>query len=460
MEIDPINNNFPVYSIEKEPLKKQPFISAILYIKEMIRKLLDGATQTSSITDESSSSLFSTDSPGPTLISIDTLHFGIFLYEHERLKEEGRFYQTIADRREELRRQKEHWIPFVDALKDNDKEFYNPIDQMLMDGKLIPNPSGAGGAYFLTNSQGESRFIVKPVDEDILCVNNRKEFGSIFNDYNHRVREGIPLYRSAQTDAFCSEMASLAGIEGVTPKATMGVIANKGFYDFTQWIDGTDLEKFFNEAGFPDKEKLASIQEFIPDSQDLIELLHSFYQKELSDEEIASQFDQADFEEVCLFLWLTYDNDGHGANFLSYVKRTDENGKKIYGIKKIDNGLSFPEKNSEYVNILAWLPNAIAPLSNEIKNKIAHLPIEQILNRMDDFELADCKEAFKERVEILKELAQREGMTAGEIDLRFSILSYEEGKERALSPMTTQEILDLLHFKNTESLAPFEHLRL
>jgi hypothetical protein len=460
VEIEPISDTSPIYSVENEPLKKQPFISAILYIKEMIRKLLDGATHPSAITDDSSSSLFSTYYSGLTPVSIDTLHFGIFLYEHERLKEEGRFYQTIADRREELRRQKEHWIPFIARLKDNDQEFYNNIQQILMDGKLIPNPSGAGGAYFLTDRHDEPRFIVKPVDEDILCLNNRKEFGSIFNDYDHRVREGIPLYRSAQTDAFCSEMASLAGVEGATPKTTMGLIANQVFYDFTQWIEEADREKFFNEAGFPDKEKLASIQEFIPDSQDLIELLHSFYQKELSDEEIASQFDQTDFEEVCLFLWLSYDNDGHGANFRSYVKSTDKNGKKIYGIKKIDNGLSFPEKNSEYVNILAWLPNAIAPLSDEIKNKIAHLPVEQILNRMDDFELSDCKDAFKERVEILKQLAKREGMTAGEIDLRFSILSYEEGKELALSPMTTQEILDLLHFKNTESLAPFERLRL
>ncbi len=434
MEIEPVD--ILLFPIQNEhPLKRQPFVSAILYIREMLKNFLDSAEKTYT-TEESSSPLFDTDASRTPFISIDTLHFGVFLHEMQRLKEEGLFDQTIALRREEIRAQKEHWAPFI---KGQEGEFSKEIERVLAEGKLVPNPSGAGSAYFLVDAEGVSRFVVKPVDEDIFCLNNRKEFGSIFNDVDHRVREDIPLYRSAQTDAFCWEIASLAGIEGATPIAVMGIIADEDFYDFTQWIDSrSDREKFF-----PDREKLVSIQEFIPDSQDLIELLHSFYQQELTDEELASHFDQKEFEEVCLLLWLNLDTDAHGANFRSYVKRVDEKGHKVYGIKKIDNGLSFPEKNREYSNILAWLPNAIAPLSEDLKNKIANLPMEQILKRMDDYELTECKEAFKERIEILKELASRDTMTIGEIDLRFTVLA-QEGKEMALSPMTTQEIIDFL----------------
>lgn len=427
MEIEPVDISlFPVQN--EHPLKRQPFISAILYIREMLKKIFDSVEKTYT-TEESSSPLFDTDDSRTPLISIDTLHFGVFLREMQRLKEEGLFHQTIALRREEIRAQREHWASFI---KEQEGEFYKGIERVLAEGKLVSNPSGAGSAYFLVDAEGVSHFVVKPVDEDIFCLNNRKEFGSIFNDVDHRVREDIPLYRSAQTDAFCWEIASLAGIEGATPKAVMGIIANEDFYDFNQWIH------------LPaDREKLVSIQEFIPDSQDLIEVLHSFYQEEPTDEELASHFDQKEFEEVCLLLWLSLDTDAHGANFRSYVTRIDENEKKIYGIKKIDNGLSFPEKNSEYSNILAWMPNAIAPVSEDLKNKIANLPMEQILKRMDDYELTGCKEAFKERIEILKELASRDAMTIGEIDLRFTILAHE-GKELALSPMTTQEIIDFL----------------
>jgi hypothetical protein len=434
MEIEPVD--ISLFSIQNEPpLKRQPFISAILYIREMLKKILD------SIEESSISSIETTTSSSRTpFISIDTLHFGVFLYEMQRLKEQGLFDQTIALRREEIQAQKEHWAPFIKKQEGEFyQEFYRGIELVLAEGKLVPNPSGAGSAYFLVDAEGITRFVVKPVDEDIFCLNNRKEFGSIFNDVDHRVREDIPLYRSAQADAFCWEIASLAGIEGATPKAVMGIIANDDFYDFTQWIDSTeDREKFF-----PDREKLVSIQEFIPDSQDLIEVLHSFYQEELTDEELASHFDQKEFEEVCLLLWLSLDTDAHGANFRSYVKRIDENGNEVYGIKKIDNGLSFPEKNSEYSNILAWMPNAMAPISEDLKSKIANLPIEQILKRIDDYELTGCKEALKERIEILKELASRDAMTIGEIDLRFTILAHE-GKELALSPMTTQEIIDFL----------------
>jgi hypothetical protein len=429
-----------------QPLHKQPFVSAILYLKEILKELFFTISETQE-NSETNSGLF--DVSDVSLIP-NTFHFGVFLKELERLEKEGLFLAVIKERRDEMERQKEHWRSCIEKQKKGkDQDFYLAIDSIISEGKLIPNSSGCGSAYFLVDGVGIPRYVVKPVDEDIFCLNNRKELGSIFNDTEHRVRDGIPLYRSAQTDAFCWELALLAGLEAATPKAVIGIIKDDGFYDLTHWIDEEQKEKFIEQTGFPDREKLASIQEYIPDSQDLIELLHEFYKEGLSDEEIAARFDQKDFEEVCMFLWLSYDNDGHGGNFHTFVKRIDEDGKKMYGIKKIDNGLSFPEENTQYVNILAWVPNAIRPISSDLKQKIADLPVEMILKRMDDYELYSCKDAFRERVEIIKKLSLREGITIGEIELRLTFLSYDKGKELALSLMTTQEILDLLLPKTT-----------
>jgi hypothetical protein len=449
VSISTIQNTF-IETDPTEKILKQPFVSAILYLREMLRKLLISIDQTQDISG-TSSSLFQTDSsslPDTRDVSFllpGTMHFYFCLNELKHLKEEGLLLDMIKDCREEIHRQKEHWRPVVEQLKkENDPDFYRAIERTLKEGNLVANPSGCGSAYFAIDEQAATRFVVKPVDEDIFCLNNRKEFGSIFHDSEHRVRDDIPLYRSAQTDVFCWEVASLAGLEETTPRTVMGIINRDEFYDFTLQINTEEKENFILQTGMPDTEKLCSIQEFIPDSQDWVGLLQEFYSEGLSDEEIASRFDQNDFERVCMLLWLSYDTDAHGGNFRTYIKRTDENGKKIYGIKKIDNGLSFPEKNTQYTNILAWAPNALMPISAELKQKIDCIPVEQILNRMDRYELSDCKEAFKERIDILKELSQRKEITINEIDLRLSFLSRDGGKELALCSLTTQEIIDLL----------------
>ncbi len=438
------------------PIHEQPFIHAILFFKNLLKKMMDPTQESHALCSTCGTELFSTDSLTTLrdISSIDpgTFHFGVFLHELGRLKEEGTLMQQIKDRRDELLGQKEHWNSFVDELrKGKDGSFYSDIENVLKEGKLIANHAGCGGSYFLVDAQGIPRYVIKPVDEDIFCLNNRKEFGSPFNDLEHRVRDDIALYRSAQADAFTWEIALMAGLEGSTPKAVMGIVQNEKFYDFTTWIPDADKQKLISATGFPDKEKLCSIQEFIPESQDFIELLHDFYARDLTDEEIASHFDQDDFEQVCMLLWLTYDNDGHGGNFRTYVKSIDETGRKIYGIKKIDNGLSFPEKNTHYVNTLAWAPNATWPISKNLKQKIATLPMEKILERMDDYELKGSKGAFEQRIEILQTLAQRDGITVGEIDLRLYFLSKENGTDLALSTMTTQEILELLTGKQTEA---------
>ena len=448
-------------SSQEPPIHRQPFVSAILILKAQLKKILDstGSNNSDLSTDTTSNKLFTTDTsrfPIDTSCSslLSSIYFGGFSSQLEQLKE-LELLPLIHERRLELYEQKEHWRAFVNANHlGKDGQFYTQIENALNNGKLIPNSLGAGSSYFIVDSQGTEHFVVKPVDGDVYCLNNHKGFGSPFNDSDHSFRESIPLYRSAQTDAFCWEVASLVGLVGSTPRTVLSILKDSEFYDFSLELKEEIKDRLLQEAGMPDAEKLCSVQEFIPDSQNLIELLHQFYSEGLTDEEIAGRFDQDDFEQVCLLLWLFFDNDAHGGNFLAYVKRTDAMGNKIYGIKKIDNNLSFPEKNIQYIDILAWIPNALLPISPRLKQKIAHLPIEQILQRMDDYELFNCKEAFKERLEIIKTLAQREGITLAEIDLRMSILSGKDGKEIALNTMTTQEILELIAGTSLLQLTP------
>jgi hypothetical protein len=443
-------------STQESPVHRQPFVSAILLLKAQLREFQDGTGSSSSVFTTSSTTVgrfFSTDPSSPynpfstsssSSFLFSSIYFGTFSSQLEQLKE-FELLPLIGERRGELYAQKEHWRAFVNANHlGKEGDFYAQIERALKEGKLIPNISGSSSSYFLVDSQGMERFVVKPVDGDIYCLNNRKGFGSPFNDTEHIFRESIPLYRSAQTDAFCWEVASLAGLTVSTPRTVIGIVEDSGFYDFSLDLKEEVKDRVLQDSGMPDIEKLCFVQEFIPDSQNLLERLHEFYTEELSDEEIASRFDQDDFEQVCLLLWLSFDNDAHGGNFLTYVKRTDAFGNKIYGLKKIDNNLSFPEKNTQYIDILAWLPNALLPISAKLKQTIANLPVDQILQRMDDYELFNCKEAFKERVEIIKTLAQREGITTAEIDLRMSILSSKDGKEIALKTMTTQEIIELI----------------
>jgi hypothetical protein len=366
----------PMFVVEENAPQPEAFAAVLLYLQEILKEACAKTT-----TPESSIP--------PTPLNLELC-------------------QLVKERHAEILQQKEHWRPHVDIV---------------LNGNLVPISAGCGGAYFLIED-GSPRYVVKPVDESIHCLNNPKGFSSPFNDTDHRARAAIPLYRSAQTDALSSDVATLAGLANVTPEARMAIV----------------------------DEKLASIQEYIPDTQGLSKLLHSFYKAKMPDDEIAACFDQKDYEEACMFLWLTYDNDGNASNFLTYIKRI-ENGKKIYGIKKIDNSLSFPETNRHYVNTLTWLPSAALPLSAELKQKIADLPIGEILSRMDKYEMTACKQAFVERIEIIQELAKREGMTSGEINLRLMILSHGSGKETALSTLTTQEILELLQGESPHEAA-------
>ncbi|MGE3533693.1 MAG: hypothetical protein AB7H48_02565 [Parachlamydiales bacterium] len=373
----------------------------------------------------------------------DKLHFGILWDEVRRTAESGKLFELISERRKELSFQKETWRKFIEKTRQiENPSLYDSIDKVVKEGKFSRVDAGCGSAYFLFDAEGKPRYVIKPVDEDILCLNNRKGFGSPFNDEEHLVRDGIPLYRSAQTDAFCSTLATLCGIGSITPKTVMHLISSENYYDISSLLQGEEQEKFFSLTGFPDREKLCSVQEFVQDSDDLYEILHELSQKNA---DFLEAFDQKDIEEASLFTWLTGDTDAHAGNFRAYVKSVDAHGKPIYGLKKIDNGLSFAEKNDGLYSMLQYLPNAERPLSKETIEKIRSIPMEQILRKMDDYQLGNTKAAFIERVSVVQQLAEREGITIEEIYVRLNLLGRTDGKTLALSSRSLSELKNILY---------------
>ena len=110
-----------IHFIEHNPTllpHQQPFISAILYLKEMLKELFTTLTETQE-TSEASRNLF--DSSHLSFISSPTFPFIAFLQELELMKEEGLFLATIKERLEEIDRQKEHWRSFIEERKKRKK---------------------------------------------------------------------------------------------------------------------------------------------------------------------------------------------------------------------------------------------------------------------------------------------------------------------------------------------------
>lgn len=309
------------------------------------------------------------------------------------------------------------------------------VKKTLEEGYLLRAPEGAGAAYFLMDPEGAAQFVIKPMDEDILCLNNPKWCASPFNDPDFRLKNSIPLYRCPQTEVLASRVAEALDLSHITPRAEMGIVYSKQFHDICDALD-REARKGFRF----DKEKLCSIQEYIPETRMLYDVLQEWQTDDLSNEQIEARIDQTEFEEANLFIWTTYDTDAHAGNLLLYPKYLPEEGEPLFGLKKIDNGLCFPEKNSGLLNSLSVLPNAKQPISPSLREKIANIPVDTIDELLEKYEMQSTRTAFMERIEILQTLALREAITLEEIDFRLQLLQNEQGRELALGPIDLDQM--------------------
>lgn len=310
-----------------------------------------------------------------------------FRFHHfvKRVEGEEELNTMIEKRREEILIMKNHW-----KQKNLSFPFREEVDQLLKEGKLQRSESGLGAAYYLMDAEGTPRYVIKPVDEEIFCLNNQKGYASPFTQPCFRVRKAIPLYRTAQAEALCSAIANLLGWNHLVPRTYIGILSHK---------------EFFNSH-----EKLCSIQVYLEKMKNLSEFIEELLEQDFFKKEINSLISQENFEQLCFLIWLFYDTDAHPGNF--YVK-TNEEGKAC--LIKLDNALTFPDKNCGLLNTLQFLPHARNTPSEQLRTRVKDLPLKKIIEQFTIYEMEDALEAFLERVKIIQELFADPTLTFSEI---------------------------------------------
>ncbi|MBS0627448.1 MAG: hypothetical protein JSS09_04480 [Verrucomicrobia bacterium] len=327
------------------------------------------------------------------------------------------------DRLEEIHSLKNHFFPLILQEQDKHPEFFQKLQTLLNEGEMHLAEEGNGGAYILKDGEGRAHFVIKPTDEDIYCLNNPKKYGS--SSLDKRARENIPLYYSSPREAFCYELASLCELESITPKTHLSLLSHPAF---------------FHLSPPKSEEKLCSVSEYVQEGIPLFFLLQNLFSLSLKDQDLEPYFDKEDFALINLFIWLTYDNDAHASNILAYPKEKNLDGFILYGLKKIDNSLSFPEKNTEFFHFLMHFPHARHPISSSIREKINTIPLKTLEKRLERFHLSSAFLAFKERVHVLQELAKRPTISYYEVSLRLLLLQESDGLTLALSPLSLEEL--------------------
>lgn len=337
---------------------------------------------------------------------------------------ENELQEMMLQRDQEIETIKNHWKEKIHP--EENPEFYAEVSSLISTGNLTAIKQGYGSTYLLCDEKQTPRFVIKPFDEDFFCLNNRKGFASPYLDLRFRVRENIPLYRAAQTEALTFEVASLLRFAHLTPKTHLMIITHENFHSI------------LNKAKY---EKLCSVQEFIPNFKNLGDLLENS-----SEEKFFENFDFEEIENLFIFIWCLYDTDAHAGNF--YVTK-DHQGKPH--LWKIDNGLCFPTKNRQLLNILYFLPQAKEVLSRQGKERIKHLPVQKIINKMKYYELEDAILAFEKRIALLQSLAEK-NLSLREIDLHLRFIEFPNVDEEAIHALSLIEIEKLIVDSKEQSL--------
>ena len=345
----------------------------------------------------------------------------------------------ILKRREEIADIKDHWKEKL-ALSPQ-QQYMQEFHATLASGTLTPAKQGCGAAYFLYDALNNPKYVIKPFDEDILCLNNRKEFASPYYSRVFRVRDQIPLYRSAQAEALSYAIAKLLDLEDLTPRTHMAIITHEDFHDISDEALVKTSLNCYEDLGKPVREKLCSIQTYIPHMRTLYSLVEEWLADNLPEKEILYQIEQENFENLFLLIWLLYDTDAHAGNL--YVT---EINKEKYRLLKIDNGLTFPEKNSHLLNALYFFPHAKIPPSKHLQKLVQNLPIEKMKEKICYFELDQALDAFEERVYVLQQLVKKGTLSLREIDMRLRALELPEGEKLALSEISLKKLKNMVSY--------------
>ena len=187
-------------------------------------------------------------------------------------------------------------------------------------------------------------------------------------------------------------------------------------------------QTFVTQISFPTDPfctKLCSIQTYLQDTLSLHFVLEHLFSWGLDESMLEQSFEFSDFEDISLFLWLVHDTDAHPNNFRVLPKHKLLNGLFSYGIQKIDNGLCFPEKNTDFSLFFSTFPHAEKPLSERIRKKIQSLPLQKIEQRLQEFSLSSRIPAFLERAHLLQQASEKNSITYSEISHLISEINID-----------------------------------
>jgi len=358
-----------------------------------------------------------------TSYSADTLSANQAIFDFFKAGS-NHLFEALLELREEIRLQKEHWRSKLTSVG-------TPA--------LVRVNHASSGVYLMYDQNQDPFFVIKPLDEDIFCLNN--PFIPAPPVENFYVRSGIPLYQSAKREVAAYQTAYLLE-STLIPRTMLALVSSSQFFDFTETFRDEQWQLFIHEqriedkveqllasTGLPDKEKMCSVREYVGHATTLYELIWRFEEDGRGEAELLQLIDPDDFEEANIIAWITGNKDNHPGNILAYPKGVNAEGKETYGLKLIDQCLVFPEDNKGLINLLPDLVHNARQLSDSGKLRIATIPTEQIIEQLKILELDRAIPAFLERIEVLQQLAEW-GLSLEEINMRMSHLHL--GKESVL----------------------------
>ncbi len=349
-------------------------------------------------------------------VTVQSKCLGVCEQDIEALGSE-KLYEMINDRRKEIKQMKEEYRQKFEG--STDKQMQSNVQELMKVGILKPVDGGKSGVYFLCTNDGKPKYVLKPIDEEALVLNNPKKCALPFADSEgkFRTKVGIPLYQSLQNTVIGYEMAQIIGVERATPRCIGMILESPEFSDITDGVT-EDREKLLQLGGNPDKEKLCVVQEFIPGCEELGTIILSnskLSQQELMNlNEAESQkmslkatpddIDHTRFEEAAILTWVIGEKDGNAGNFI--VSKESDSNTKLRNIFKIDCAASSPESNVNLTTGLCWsIHNYNKPFSESTLKLISAIDVNKLAEVMTLYGKSDeAVEAMKKRVEFVQDI--------------------------------------------------------
>lgn len=319
--------------------------------------------------------------------------------------------EEISEAKEEFRERN------TGPLEPEQEKFHTDVHNLMNTGTFDPVSGGKSGVYFLSDPEGNRRFVIKPYDEDMMTLNNPKGFATPYIDAEGicRPKQGIAMYSAAKNEVTASLIAKELGISRCTAKSEMMILKSDTFYDMTDDIEG-DKEKLAEKYGAVDKEKLCVVQKFIRDCKEVGELLldnlnlslEEFEMMDLDErntlerEALPKNIDQEMFEEGIILALVCGEADGNAGNYMVANQKDPSSGK--FPVYKIDNAASFTDDNSSVTTGADWLLNCSeTPMSDKAKSLVKNLNADNLASLMEKQGYdEECIESMHQRIEVMK----------------------------------------------------------